>query len=369
MTIAFEKTRDRTESARNLINGEKEVTTTLERSTQTEPTEPTEWIELPPRDESNETEEECTRETVSRERESTESRKSVSTVIHIGAMPRPGEPGAVSFDGNDITKFLRRWKIECEDFGLTDTQKCERILYYGVDQELIEFLDGYATNDWELLQKEMKEIYWENDTHRDSMASPNTLISNASKMGLNVFIIKYSSMSGTLVERGALSILDRVNWFLDGLSEELCDRALEYCSKKDWRLSANDTGSEPSFDDLKELVLTKARAARLKAMYEKERAVREADGLTMGRLTRQSGGMTTMSIWSAPSAPTAVKSEPTPLDPRVVEVTRQIEALTLMMQANQERNRVIARRPNREKFEGVLSWRRGIPTTNEETSG
>jgi hypothetical protein len=208
----------------------------------------------------------------------------VPSVIRLGAMmPRPGQPGAVSFDGNDVTKFLQRWNIECEDFGLTDTQKCERILYYCTDEikELIEFLEGYATNDWDLLQRELKSIYWQNDTHWDSMASLKTLISNAQAgtMDLNVFIVKYSSMSGTLVERGALSILDRVSWFLDGMSER--DGVLEYCSKKDWRLSANDTGKVPSFDELKEYVLTKVRAARMKAVYEKKRVAREAGGLTM----------------------------------------------------------------------------------------
>lgn len=80
-------------------------------------------------------------------------------------------------------------------------------------------------------------------------------------MDLDVFIVNVPSMPGILVERGVLSILDRVSWFLDGLPEQLCDRALEYCSMKDWRLSANDTGSEPWFNDLKEFVLSKARAA------------------------------------------------------------------------------------------------------------
>jgi hypothetical protein len=43
-------------------------------------------------------------------------------------------------------------------------------------------------------------------------------------------------------------------------------------------LSANDTGDkEPSFDELKEYVLTKARVSRMKAVYEKERGVRRID--------------------------------------------------------------------------------------------
>ena len=33
-------------------------------------------------------------------------------------MPRPGQPGAMQFDGKNITELLEEWDIECEDFGL-----------------------------------------------------------------------------------------------------------------------------------------------------------------------------------------------------------------------------------------------------------
>jgi hypothetical protein len=173
------------------------------------------------------------------EKEQKEKRKMTGTdippVIRFGPiMPRPEQRGALSFDGNGVTEFLRRWNLECQDFGLTDAQKCERIPYYCSEEikDLIEFLDGYVENDWTKLQKQLKEMYWQNDKQRDSTASLNTLISNAKRMDLHVFIIKYSSISGTLVERGAMSALDRVNRLLDGLSETLRDRVLEYCSKK-----------------------------------------------------------------------------------------------------------------------------------------
>ena len=51
-------------------------------------------------------------------------------------------------------------------------------------------------------------------------------------MDLNVYLLKYASISNTLVRKGALSTLDRVNRFLDGLSEKLRERALEFCTKK-----------------------------------------------------------------------------------------------------------------------------------------
>src|SRR5271169_6289520 len=37
-------------------------------------------------------------------------------------MPRPGQPGAMQFDGTNITEFSEEWNSE--DFGLTNTQRC-----------------------------------------------------------------------------------------------------------------------------------------------------------------------------------------------------------------------------------------------------
>ena len=69
-------------------------------------------------------------------------------------MPCPGQPGALHFDNTNVTEFLRRWNIECEDFGLTDTQKCARIPDYSTPEtkDVIELLNGYKTNDWVKLQ-------------------------------------------------------------------------------------------------------------------------------------------------------------------------------------------------------------------------
>jgi hypothetical protein len=49
-----------------------------------------------------------------------------------------------------------------------------------------------------VVEEGLKGIYWQIDTQRDSMALLKTFISNASKMDLKVFIVKYSSISGTL---------------------------------------------------------------------------------------------------------------------------------------------------------------------------
>ena len=36
-------------------------------------------------------------------------------------MPHPGQPGVPFFDNTNITEFLRRWNIECGDYGLSDS--------------------------------------------------------------------------------------------------------------------------------------------------------------------------------------------------------------------------------------------------------
>ena len=49
---------------------------------------------------------------------------SSTTIQYVGIMPRPGEPGALCFNETVITKFLKDWERECEEYGLTDAQKC-----------------------------------------------------------------------------------------------------------------------------------------------------------------------------------------------------------------------------------------------------
>ena len=53
-----------------------------------------------------------------------------TTRFYGPTMPHPGQPGAMQFDGKNITDFLEEWNIECEDFGLTDGQRCTRFPNY-----------------------------------------------------------------------------------------------------------------------------------------------------------------------------------------------------------------------------------------------
>jgi hypothetical protein len=186
-------------------------------------------------------------------------------------MPRPNQAGALHFDKTNITDFLRRWNIECEDYSLTDEQKCDRIIDYCAEdvQDVIKLLDGYTTRNWETLQAELKKLYWQYDKQKGSSTALNQLINDAPTMDLNIYILRYASISDALVKKGALSTLDRVGFLLDGLLKPLRDKVIEFCTEKDWRLSPHDTGSnEPNFDQLKAFILTKAQADQKKIVYK-----------------------------------------------------------------------------------------------------
>jgi hypothetical protein len=58
------------------------------------------------------------------------------------------------------------------------------------------------------------------------MANLNQLFRAAPNLDLNVFLLKYTAISGTLISKGAFSSLDRVGDLLDGLSVELRRKSL-----------------------------------------------------------------------------------------------------------------------------------------------
>src|SRR5215472_9707554 len=95
-------------------------------------------------------------------------------------------------------------------------------------------------------------------------------------MDLNIYMLKYSSITDALIKRGAMSTLDRVGRLLDGLSEELRKKVMKFCTKKSWRLFAQDTGTEDlDFEALKAFILTEAQALQKYTVYDKERGIRD----------------------------------------------------------------------------------------------
>ena len=108
-------------------------------------------------------------------------------------------------------------------FGLTDVQKCTQLPGYCLldTKDLVKLLPGYKERNWEVLQQELRGLFWQNDKQQDTTSALNQLVKNAERMDLNIFVLKYTAISEKLVMFGALSPLDRVHRLLDGLSPQL----------------------------------------------------------------------------------------------------------------------------------------------------
>lgn len=274
----------------------------------------------------------------------------------FGIMPRPGQPGAMQFDGKNITDFLDEWNIECDDFGMTAAQRCARFPYYCTTKikDTVKLLPGYLAPNWTTLQSDVKKLYWPQDKPRNTMAALDKLIKDASSMDLNAYILQYTSITDSLVTKHALSPLDRVARLLDGLTEDLRRKVIRYCTKKTWKLSTQDAGIlDPDFDDLKTFILTEAQAEQTMAVYSKERSIREHsapidDMVQTVRLEASRTSLTTTPVpptavatpVSSTPAPTPapVSLAPTPaLDP-IAELTKQFSQLALLIQASMQGN-------------------------------
>jgi hypothetical protein len=108
-------------------------------------------------------------------------------------MPKPGQPGALFFDGENITNFLDEWNVECKEYSYTDEQKCSKFPYHADSKyrDIIENLDGYATSNWATFQANLKSPFWQQDEPKNTTAALYRLINEAQtgKIDLNVHVL------------------------------------------------------------------------------------------------------------------------------------------------------------------------------------
>ena len=257
-------------------------------------------------------------------------------------MPRPGQPGAMQFDGKNITEFLEEWNIECEDFGIDKVKRCARFPNYCVRaiKDTIKLLPGYIAEDWAVLQTDVKKLYWPHDKPKNTMTALAELVKEAHTLDLNVYVLKYTSISEALVTAHALSTLDRVTRLLDGLSDDLRRKVIRHCTKKGWKLSTQDTGTkDPKYDEITTFILTEAQTNQMMAVYNDERSIRERSSTTTAKDTTLSN--TTLSnshpeILRTPAITTTQKPATIAAVDPMIALTEQISRLTLAMQGNMQ---------------------------------
>src|SRR5438477_2844476 len=157
-------------------------------------------------------------------------------------------------------------------------------------------------------------------------------------MDLNVYVLKYTSISEALVAAHALSSLDRVARLLDGLSEDLRRKVVRYCTKQGWKLSTQDSGTvDPEYDAIKLFILTEAQTNQTLVVYDSDRSLRERTSTSISDTALHQGAsgkasVPTPTLSPAPASTRALSAPST--DPGIAELTKQFAQLTLLLQAN-----------------------------------
>jgi len=202
-----------------------------------------------------------------------------------------------------------------------------------------------------MLQNDLRKLYWLQDKPKNTMSALDAVVKEAQGgMDLNVYIVKYSSISKALVNAHALSTLDRVARMLDGLSDDLRRKVIRHCTKQKWKLSTQDTGSiDPDFDAIKAFILTEVQTEQTISVYASERIIREHSSPTGFRTTPPAtpahtpapvGQMVPTPVTSPVAPAPAAVSDP------IVELTKQFSRLALVMEANMQSRPPATNAPN-----------------------
>jgi hypothetical protein len=105
-----------------------------------------------------------------------------------------------------------------------DTQKSVRFPNYCIPdvKDVVKLLPGYLARDWTQWQSDVKQLYWQYDKLRNTRAALNELIRTSRKdFDLNVYFLRYTSITDALIKQHALSPIERITRLLDGLPDDL----------------------------------------------------------------------------------------------------------------------------------------------------
>jgi hypothetical protein len=197
------------------------------------------------------------------------------TVSLSAFMPRPGQPGSLDrFTGANVSDYLDEYNAECELYVVRPEHRTlclPRYFCTPETKEIITLLPGYESRDWPLLQTEIKKFYWKSDQRKNSLAALNSLVQNSADLPLNAFILKFTSITNALVADNVLTPFMRIIKLLDGLDERMRGKVMKFCVHNSWRVSDEDIGETPNFDEIKAFLDQQVLTMDTISVYERDR--------------------------------------------------------------------------------------------------
>jgi len=87
---------------------------------------------------------------------------------------------------------------------------------------------------------------------------------------LSTYVLKFTANTDALVSNGVLSAADRVVRLLAGLDEGMRIKVIKLCTRKGWKITDQDAGGMPIFEDIKKFLTDEVKTAERVVVYEKE---------------------------------------------------------------------------------------------------
>ena len=74
-----------------------------------------------------------------------------------------------------------------------------------------------------VFQRKLKRLFWQTDPPKDTAAALFKLIGDAKagKMSVDMYVLKYTTITEALIRKNAMSKFDRAVRLLEGLSDEI----------------------------------------------------------------------------------------------------------------------------------------------------
>ena len=232
--------------------------------------------------------------------------------------------------GIKLRIFLKDWDVECEEFALTEAQKCIKLPQYcdeGIKDAVMN-LQGCVNGDWKLFQEELKQLFWETDPPKNTMTELVKVINNAKagRILVDLYVHQYTTITDFLVNQKAMSLLNRNVRLLEGLSDGVQLKVFERCNENKWRMIEHDVDDTvvPEFEEIKRVVLETARMFKKREMF--------FNGLVTGSGYAGSEVSEAFTTSTAPSTvPTTITSPASTASGSLTNLSEEISKLTLFL--------------------------------------
>ena len=142
-----------------------------------------------------------------------------ATVRYIMFMLAPGSSKTLHFDEHNITKFLKRFEEQCDEYEVIEKKQWIKLFYYYVRfiAEFMKTSSSYVNRSWKIFEKKMWKEYKDQDTEqminfRFFLKEFKNKVRKNNQM--RIYSRQFKNISIKLIKWKQLNIYTQCSWYL-----------------------------------------------------------------------------------------------------------------------------------------------------------